>query len=175
MLIPLTESLTLIITIPETTVEYGGKFFVPGILLLFCKGAVKNCSYRLLIAFHYSIYIFRTTGTTLNLEDANTSIHHAVDEADGLQVLRTHHILVVDFQLVTGLIISNGITATADLHTLTTVGRTIGIGKTHIALTGNRHAQSTMTEHFDTNLLAHRTADILLLNLLMDVLHLIHV
>ncbi len=37
MLVPLTESLTLIITIPETAVEYGGEFFVPGILLLSVK------------------------------------------------------------------------------------------------------------------------------------------
>ena len=36
----------------------------------------------------------------VRLEDAHTGIHHAVDEADGLQVLRTHHILVVDFKLV---------------------------------------------------------------------------
>lgn len=32
-----------------------------------------------------------------------------------------------------------------------------------------------MAEHFDANLLAHRAADILLLYLLMDMLHLVHV
>ena len=100
MLVPLAEGLTLVVTIPETAVEYGGKSFIPGILLLFGKGTIQYGSYRLLVALHYGIYVFWSTGTTLNLEDANAGIHHAVDEADGLQILRTHYILVVDFQLV---------------------------------------------------------------------------
>ena len=175
MLVPFTESLPLVIAVPETTVEYGGEFLIPLILLLLGKGAVEHGSYRLFIAFYDGIYVFRTAGTALNLEDAHTGIHHAVDEADGLQVLRTHYILVVYFKLVAGFIVCNSIAAAADLHTLATVGRAVGISETHVALARYSHAQSTMTEHFDTNLLAHRTADVLLLYLLVDVLHLVHV
>jgi len=175
MLVPFTESLPLVITIPETTVEDGSEFLIPLILLLLGKGSVEHGSYRLLITFHYGIYVFRTAGTAFYLEDAHTGIHHAVDEADGLQVLRTHYILVVDFKLVASFVICNSIAAAADLHTLATVGRAVGIGETHVALARYSHAQSTMTEHFDADLLAHRSADVLLLYLLVDVLHLVHV
>ena len=175
MLVPFAECLTLVITIPETTIEDSCQSFVPCILLFLCKSTIQYRSYRLLIALYYSIDVFRTTGTTFYLEDTHTGIHHTVDEADSLQVLRTHHILIVDFQLVTRFIIRNRIAATANLYTLTTVGRAVGISQTHITLAGNCHAERTMTEHLNTNLLAHRTTDILLLYLFVDMLHLIHI
>ena len=42
-------------------------------------------------------------------------------------------------------------------------------------LTVQQIAEGAMAEHFDANLLAHRAADILLLYLLMDMLHLVHI
>ena len=52
--------------------EHGEKLsrvLIPLILLLLGKGSVEHGSYRLLITFHYGIYVFRTTGTAFNLED----------------------------------------------------------------------------------------------------------
>ena len=55
------------------------------------------------------------------------------------------------------------------------VGRAVGIGKAHVALARYRHAQGTMAEHLDADLLAHRAADVLLLYLFVDMFHLVHV
>ena len=55
------------------------------------------------------MHIFWSTSTSLNLEHSNSSLHHLVDEADGLQVLRAHDIFVVYFELVACLVVGNGI------------------------------------------------------------------
>ena len=44
-----------------------------------------------------------------------------------------------------------------------------------IALTGDCHAQGTVTEHFNTNLLSARTADILFPNLTINLGHLFQI
>jgi len=101
--------------------------------------------------------------------------HHAVDEADGLQVLRRHDVLVVNLQFRTRLTVGDEVRAAAYLHAGTAVGRPSRVVEAHVALAADGHAQCTVAEHLDTYQLARGTADVLLLNLSADVGHLLHV
>ena len=150
-------------------------FHVPLILPFIRKRVVEHGLDGLLVALHNRIDVFRATGTTLDLKDAHTRMHHLVDETDGLQVLGRHDILVVDGELVTRLIIGSGITATTYLDTLTTIGRAVGCMETHIALAADGHAEGSVTEHLDTDLLTAWAADVLGLHLSEDLCHLIHI
>ena len=175
VLIPLTKGLPLVVTIPETTIEDSCQLTIPLVFLSFGEGAVENGLDGCLVALHHRQHIFRTTGTTFNLEDTHTRLHHAIDETDGLEVFGTHDVLVVNLQLGTRLAIGDDVGATTYLHALTTIGRATSVVETHIALATDSHAQSTMTEHFDADLLTRRTTDVLFLNLPIDVGHLVEV
>ena len=109
VLVPLAHLLPLVVTVPEASVEDGGQTLVPLVLLLLSERAVDNGLDGLLVALHHRIDIFGSTGTSLNLEDTHTARHQAVDEAHGLQVLGRHDVLVVDFQLVTRLVVGDGV------------------------------------------------------------------
>ena len=88
----------------------------------------------LFVAFDDRVYVFRTACTAFYLEHPHAGSHQSVDEADGLQVLWTHQILIVNLNFVACLSISEDVAAAANLNTFATIGRTIGIVQTHIAL-----------------------------------------
>ena len=174
-MVPLAKRLTLIIAIPEATVENGSQALVPSILFIFGKRAVQHRLHSFLITLDNGIDIFRTAGTPLNLKDAHTTLHHAVDEAEGLQVLGRHDVLVVDFQLCTRLTVCHNIAATTNLHAGTTIGRATCVVKTHITLATNGHAECSMTEHLDANQFALRSTDVLLLYLTINLCYLVEI
>ena len=121
-LVPFTHQLSLIVTIPETTIEDGGKTLVPLVFAFLGKRAVEHSLNGLLITLHDGIDVFRPTGSSLDLKDADASLHHTIDETDGLQVLRRHDILVVDVELIARLIVGSGVRAAAHLNALPTIG-----------------------------------------------------
>ena len=173
--VPFAERLPLIISVPETTVEDTCQFGIPMVLLLFRESSVEHTLDGFLIGFHHGIDIFRTTGTTFNLKDTHTALHHAIDETHGLQVLRTHDVFIIDFQLGTRLRIGDDIGTAANLHTSAAVGRTSRIIQTHIALARNGHAQSTMTKHLDAYQIPAGTFHLLFHQLTVDFRHLVHI
>ena len=169
---PFAQLLTLVIAIPESSVEDSGQSFVPNIFLLFGESAVDNRLNGFFVACHYIVHILWSACPSLNFEHPHACVHHEIDEANGLQVLRTHDIFVVNLQLVARLVVGNGVRTAADLHTFTTVGRAVGVVKTHVALTADCHAECAMTEHLDADELATGAADVLFDNLLVNLFHL---
>ena len=173
--VPLAQGLTLIVAVPEATVEDCSECCVPLVLLLVGERAVEHSRNSLLVAAHHVVDVLCATSATLYLEHTHAGAHHAVDEADGLEVLRRHDILVVYLELVARLVVGDGVRTTAYLHTLAAVGRASGVGKTHVALAAHSHAQRAVAEHLYAYQLALRAANVLFLYLLVDVRHLIHV
>ena len=95
VLIPLSERLSLVVTIPKTAVKDGGELLVPRIFLGLGERAFEHTPDGFLVALHHRVDIFGATCTTFYFENAHAGIHHFVDEAHGFQVFRTHNILVV--------------------------------------------------------------------------------
>ena len=92
------------------------------VFLLLGERAVEHALDGFLVGLHHGIDIFRSAGAPLNLEHAHAALHHAVDEAHGLQVLGTHDILVVNLQLGARLAVGDEIRAAAYLHAGPAVG-----------------------------------------------------
>ena len=174
-LVPLTHELTLVVAIPEATVEDTRQTLVPLVFLLLGKGAVEHALDSLLVALHHGIDILRTAGPTLDLEHPHTRFHHTIDKTHGLEILRTHQIFIVHLYLMTRFGIGEDIRTTAYLYALAAVGRPVGSIQTHVALTRDGHAESTMTEHLDADRLTRRSADALLHRLTMNLCHLVHI
>ena len=124
---------------------------------------------------YHRVDVFRATGATLDLEHSHARLHHAVDEAHGLQVLGTHKVFVVYLYLVARLGIGEQIGAAAYLYALAAVGRAVGIGKAHVALAADGHTQRAVAEHLYAHGLAAGSADGLLGYLAVDVGHLVEV
>ena len=164
----------MIVAVPEATVEDACQTLVPVVLLLFGESAVEHGLYGLLVALHHRIDVFGTTGTSLNLEHAHACIHHLVDETDGFQVLWAHDVLVVNLQLVARLVVGDGVAAPANLHALAPVGRAVGVVEAHVALARDGHAECSVTEHLDAHGLSAGAADMFLLDVAVDVGHLLH-
>ena len=87
-----------------------------------------------LVCSHYGVYVFRSACPTLYLEHSDSCIHESVDEADGLQILRAHKVLVVYFYLVACLSVGEDVRASTYLYAFATVGRATAVGKAHITL-----------------------------------------
>ena len=109
MLVPFSESLSLVLSIPETALEDSGKTFVPLVFSVFRECAFKHTSDSFLVASYHSMDIFWTTCPSFDFENANPSLHQSVDEPYGLEVLRTHDIFVVYLKLVASLVVCCGI------------------------------------------------------------------
>src|SRR5574344_74995 len=99
VLVPFSQFLPLVVTIPEPAVEDGGETLIPSVLFLFGKGAIQYGGDSLLIAGHHGVYILWASCTSFNLEHPHAGLHHLVDETHRLEVFWTHDILVVYFQL----------------------------------------------------------------------------
>ena len=172
--VPFTQELSLIIAIPETTVEDGSQALIPLVLLLFRKGAFKYALDSLLIALYDSEHIFRSAGSALYLKHTHTSLHHLIDKANRLQVLGRHDIFVVNLQFCACLAIGDDVATATYLHTGTAIGRTTRIVKAHIALTTHRHTQRAMAEHLNTHQIATGSLDLPFFYLTIDLCYLLH-
>ena len=175
MLIPLAHKLALIVAIPETAVEHRGQAGIPLVLFLLGKRAVEHGLNGLLVAADDGVDVFGTTGTTFDFEYTHARLHHAIDEAHSLQVLRTHNVLIIDIELIARLIVGSGIRAAAHLYTLATIGRAVGCVQTKVALAADGHAERAVAEHLYAYLMAAGAADVLLLNLAENLGHLVHI
>ena len=87
-----------------------------------------------LVTAHHGVHILCTARPALYLEHTHTGMHHAVNEAYGLEVLRRHDVFVVYEQFVACLNILHAVFAAAYLHTLTAVGRAPYIMQREVAL-----------------------------------------
>ena len=76
--------------------------------------------------------------------------------------------------MIARLIVCDRVGTATNLHTLATVGRAVGIVETHIALATDSHTEGTVTEHLDAHRLTTRATDMLILNMLKDLSHLLH-
>ena len=94
---------------------------------------------------------------------------------NGLQVLRRHDVLIIDFQFNVALLVLYDIGTTAHLHACTAVGRRILLVQAQVTLTRHRHAQCPVTEHLDTYRLSHRTLDTLFVDGIINLAHLLQV
>ena len=169
---PFAQLLTLVIAVPESSVEDSGQAFVPSIFLLFSESTFNNRLNGFFVARHHVVHILWSACPALDFEHPNARIHHEVNEANGLQILRTHDIFVVYLQLVARLVVGNGVRTAADLHAFTTVGRAVSVVKTHVTFAADCHAKRTMTEHLNANEFATGAADVLFDNLLVNLFHL---
>ena len=165
----------MVVSVPETTVEYRGQPFVPRILLVIGKRTVQYALNGFLIALHHGQHVFWSSRASFYFKYPDTGIHHTVDETDGLQVLGRHDVFVVYLQFRAGLTVGDEIGPSAYLHAGTTVGRASGVVETHVALAADSHAQGSVAEHLDADLLAAGTADVLSLYLAVYLRHLFHV
>ena len=128
----------------------------------------------LLIAAHHLVDVFRPAGAALNLEDTHAGPHQAVDEAHGLQVLRAHDVFVVYLQLMARLVVGGGVAAAAHLDALAAVSAAVGLVQAHVALAADGHAEGAVAEHFYSDLLTAGAADVLLLDVAVNLGHLLH-
>ena len=94
---------------------------------------------------------------------------------NGFQVFGRHNVLVVYIQFHIRFLVAHRIRAAAYLHTGTPIGRVIHFVQRQIALTGDCHAQGTVTEHFNTNLFARRATYILFYDMTIDLRHLLQI
>ena len=94
---------------------------------------------------------------------------------NSLQVFRRHDIFVVDIQFHICLLITNGIRTTAYLHTSPPVGGVIHFMQREVALSGDCHTQSTVTEHLNTNLFTTRSTDIFFPDLTINLCNLLQI
>ncbi|CDD47439.1 unknown [Bacteroides sp. CAG:875] len=94
---------------------------------------------------------------------------------NGLQIFRRHDVLVIYFQFDIAFLILYNIGPAAYLHAGSPVGRGILFVQTQIAFSGNRHAQSSVTEHFNTNQVTHRSLDLLFLDGIVYLAHLLEI
>ena len=123
-LAPLAQTLSLVVAIPEATVEHGGKLLVPTVLSCFIlmETAIEHGIDGFIISRHHGFHIFRSAGTSFNLEHTHACIHHHIDEAYRLQVFWRHDIFIVHLQLRTCLHISHLIATTTNLHAFPSIG-----------------------------------------------------
>ena len=175
MLVPLAHELPLIVAIPETAVEHRCQAGIPLVFTLLGKRAVEHSLNGLLVSSNHGVDVFWTASATLNLKHTNARAHHAVDKANGLKILRRHNVLIINIELVAGLVISSGVRTAAHLYALATISRAVGRMQTHVALAAYGHAEGSVAEHFYTNLIAARAADMLLLNLTENLGYLVHI
>ena len=176
-LAPFTQTLALIVAIPEAAVEHGGELFVPSVqaCLILMETAIEHCLDGFVVGRHHCLHILGTTRTSFNLEYAHACVHHHIHEANRFQVLGRHDVLVIHLKLCACLDVLHLVAAPTNLHAFTTVGRASRILKTEIALATDGHAKGSMAEHLDAHQLSRRTLDLLLHNLVVDVLHLPHI
>ena len=175
MLVPFAHLLSQVVAVPEAAVEHRGEPFVPQVFLLLGEGAVDHTLYGLLVAVHHRVDIFRAAGASLYLEHPHAGPHHLVDEAHGLEVLGAHDVFVVDVELIARLVVGGRVGASADLRTLSAVGRAVGGVQAHVALSAHGHAECAVTEHFDAQGLARGARDAFRVDVLADAGHLFHI
>ena len=172
---PFSHLLSLIVAIPKSAVEHGGKALVPLLHLLGRKRAFLHGLHRFLVAPHHGVNIFGRARTAFNLKDRNTGFHHPVDKTNGLQVFGTHDVLVVHLKFSAGFLIRYHIFAAALLHAGSTIGRRTLVIEREVALSTHSHAEGTMTEHFDADFLARRAANVFAVDKVGNVAHLFKV
>ena len=172
---PLAKTLSKIVTIPKTTIEYFRKTNIPIGNFLISESIVKVSLNSFVVARYYRLNILGTTGTTFYFENTHTRIHHFIHEVNSFEVLRRHDVFVINSEFDIRILIVNTISTAAHLHASTTIGRSIEFVQREIAFARHSHTQSTMTEHFDTNKFAIATNDILFNNATVDFSHLVHI
>ena len=146
---PLTESRTLIVAIPESTVEDFGKFILQRGSKFRSVAPLTDSVGCPAVALCRLLDIFSAPGPALDLEDLYASIDDLVHELNGTQILRRHDVLIVDVKFRAGLKIGDLIATAAKLVAGATVGRsTIGL-ETQIALPGDGHAERSVGEHLN--------------------------
>ena len=172
---PFAQALPQVVAVPEAAVEHAAEALVPSLDLLGRESAVGHGGEGFLVAAHHGIDIFGRAGAPLYLEHADAGLHHAVQEADGLEVLRTHDILVVHVQFDARLAVAHGITAAAHLHTLAAVGRVAQVVEREVALAADGHAQGAVAEHLDAHGAAGGSAEVFADDAAVDLRHLVQV
>ena len=119
---PFAQSLPQVVAVPEATVEDAAQSLVPLGNFFVAECAVEAGVDGFIVAAHGSAHIFRSAGTTFNLQYAHSGINHLVHEVNGLEVFGRHDILVLNIQLIARLAVAHGVAAATNLAARTAVG-----------------------------------------------------
>ena len=97
--VPLAQALPQVVAVPEAAVEDGGEAGVPGVLSVVGKGAVDDAADGLAVALDDGTHVLGPSRAPFYFKYAHARVHHFIDEADGLEVLGRHDVLVVHLKL----------------------------------------------------------------------------
>ena len=164
-----------IIAVPESSVEHTAQAFVPSGNFLFIERAIAIGTHSFLIAFGHQADIFRTAGTSFDLEYPYTCIHHLIHEMNCLKVFRRHNILVFDIQFDIAVFIFYRISTPTNLHASSPVGGSVHFVQAQVTFTGNGHTESSVGKHFDTDQFSFRSRNLLVDDLPIDFMHLFQI
>ena len=128
-----------------------------------CSLAVGGC---------YYLHVLRAAGTALDLEYGNSGINNLVYELDCTEILRAHYVFVVYLQFTPCFKVCDTVASSAQLVAAAAVGGGSVLLEAEIAFAGYGHAESSVNEQFQPQQLSIRTADILFLDPLADILYL---
>ena len=85
-------------------------------------------------------YVLGATRASFYFEDTHTGMYHLVEEMYCAQILRRHHILVFNVELVARFAIGYGVAASANLSASTTVCAGVHLMEAKIAFSTDGHA-----------------------------------
>ena len=106
---------------------------------------------RLIVRLYYRSDIFRTARTAFDLKHPNTGLDHLIYKTDCLKILGRHDVLIVNFEFDVPLFIFDNVSASARLHTSTSICTLSCIVQTEIALAAHCHTKSSVAEHLDSD------------------------
>ena len=162
----------LVPAVPEPAVEDRRETLVPGLRDLLAPASLEDCIERFAVALDRSAHVFGTAGAALDLEDGDARLHHQVQKADGLQVLRGHEVAVVERNLRAALAVDGDVVAPAALQALAPVGALASRVQAQPALSAHGHAERAVAEHLDAHGPARGALDALAVDRGADVRHL---
>ena len=190
--VPLAQALPQVVAVPEPSVEDGSEPLVPSVLLRIGEGALDDAADGLLVTLHNGAHILRSSRASLYFKHAHACEHHFVDEADGLEVLGRHDVLVVNLQLNLALLVVEDVgggvvrdefapavgtaedveAPAAHLHAGASVGAVAQLVEAEVALAAHGHAEGAVAEHLDAHEVALRASNLLALDDVVDMANL---
>ena len=172
---PFTQSLTQIISVPETTIENPAQPFIPIVHFFHGKFIFQCRIHGFAVTGYHCFYIFRSACTPFNLENTNTGFEHFVQKSNGFQVFGRHDVFVVNFQFNFAVFVLYSVAAATNLVAFSAISRQIFLVQTQVAFTRNSHTKRTVAKHFNPDQFTVFTPDILFHNSFMNFSYLFQV
>ncbi len=172
---PFSRDLSLMMSIPRTTIRCADRAFIPIIFLFFDRDSVRCTLCNFTMAFRCHLCMFNASNATFGFRCPRANVRRLISRTSNFRIFETRSMFIICLRLHSHFAIFRSVASPTGLRTNSPINQASNVVRTRMTFTACHRTRDAIARRLSTRQFANKATSILFLSLTMGIHGLIRI